>query len=170
MNNSAKNIYKEEKRKKIKQELDIKRLPCAVGISESKFFENVGGIIRTINAFLLQEIVLDEKVYNKYACAGADKWENIIIQKDIISYFKKNNYTLIALEQHEKSIPLWDFKFPLKSAIIMGHEVQGMTDEMLNQCDFTIEIPQYGLVESLNVSTATSIALYEYSRQHRACL
>ena len=156
-----------ERRRQLKDNLDAKRLPCAVGVVESKFAENVGGIIRTANAFLIEEIILDKKVYNKSATAGTANWENIKVVENIFDYLKQNNYAIIALEQHERSVPLWDFKFPLKSAIIPGHEVFGMSDEMVALCDHVIEIPQFGLVESLNVATATSIALYEYCRQHR---
>lgn len=160
--------FTNERRKKLKEDLDRKRLPCVVGIPESKFVENVGGIIRTVNAFLLNKVLLSHSVYNKAATAGTHKWENIETCEDtvMLDSLKAEGYTLIALEQHERSVKLWDFKFPLKTALIIGHEVNGMTDEMVSQCDHVIEIPQYGLVESLNVATATSIALYEYCRQH----
>lgn len=156
-----------ERRLKLKEEIDSKRLPCCVAIPESKHVENVGGIIRTANAFLIGEVIMEQGSYNKSAAAGTAAWENIVSTPDIFAYLKERNYTTIALEQHERSIPLWDFKFPERSAIIIGHEVTGMKDEMVAQCDFVIEIPQFGLVESLNVATATSIALYEYSRQWR---
>lgn len=156
-----------ERRLQLKEDLDSKRLPCCVAIPESKFVENVGGIIRTANAFLIQEVVLNRRVFNKAATAGTAKWENINVVDDVMKHVKEKGYVSIALEQHARSIPLWDFEFPQNSAIVIGHEVEGMTDEMVEQCDFVIEIPQFGLVESLNVATATSIALYEYSRQHR---
>lgn len=163
----AKTRYKNERRQAIKDELDSRRRPICVAVPEAKFVENVGGIIRTSNAFLLQEVVLDQKVYSKGATVGADKWENITVQSDVIQYCKDQGYALIAMEQHERSVPLWDFEFPEKVAIVTGHEIHGMSDEMVDMCDYVIEIPQYGLVESLNVSTATSIVLYEYCRQYR---
>jgi 23S rRNA (guanosine2251-2'-O)-methyltransferase len=165
MNQSVK--FWNERRKKMKEDLDQKRLPCAVAIPEAKFVENVGGIIRTANAFLIEEIILDRNVYNKAATAGTANWENLHITSDIFAYIKEKGYVSVALEQHARSVPLWDFEFPFKAVIVTGHEVQGMSDEMVEQCDHVIEIPQYGLVESLNVATATSIALYEYCRQHR---
>ncbi|HEY9886244.1 MAG TPA: TrmH family RNA methyltransferase [Vampirovibrionales bacterium] len=156
-----------ERRQKLKEELDAKRLPACVVIPESKFVENVGGIIRTANAFLIKEIVLNQAVYNKAATAGTDKWENIRVEEDVVKYAKEAGYVTVAMEQHPRSVSLWDFEFPLNTAILTGHEVHGMSDEMVAQCDYVIEIPQYGLVESLNVATATSICLYEYCRQHK---
>ena len=166
MNNKDKKFWN-ERRQKLKDDIESKRLNCAVAIPEAKFVENVGGIIRTANAFLIKEIILDQNVYNKAATAGTAAWENIHVTKNLFEYIKQNNYISVALEQHPRSVPLWDFKFPINSVIITGHEVQGMSDEMVEQCAHVIEIPQYGLVESLNVSTATSIALYEYCRQYR---
>lgn len=165
--NQAKINYKLQKQQNIKDDLASRRLPCAVGIPNSKFADNIGGIIRTCNAFLLQEIVIDSTQYNKYAAVGADKWENIVVVDNVIEYLKEQEYTLIALEQTESSAEIWDFEFPQKTAIIPGHEIQGNSDATIEACDFCIEIPQYGLVESLNVSTATSLALYEYSRQYK---
>jgi len=164
---NSKQRFWTEKRQKLKEDLDSRRLPCAVAIPESKYVENIGGIIRTANAFLIQEVIMDKLVYNKAATAGTERWENIVATDDILEYIKEHQYVSIALEQHERSVPLWDFEFPLASVIIVGHEVQGMSDEMVDKCDHVIEIPQFGLVESLNVATATSIALYEYCRQHR---
>jgi 23S rRNA (guanosine2251-2'-O)-methyltransferase len=166
MNNLDQRFWN-ERRKKMKEDLDSKRLPCAVAIPEAKFVENVGGIIRTANAFLINEIILDKNVYNKAATAGTAPWENINVTDDLFAYIKERGYISVALEQHPRSVPLWDFVFPLNTVIITGHEVHGMSDEMVEKCNHVIEIPQFGLVESLNVSTATSIALYEYCRQHR---
>lgn len=164
---NPKQSLKNERRRKLKEEMDKQRLPAAIAIPEVKFVENVGGIIRSANAFLIQEIVLDSQVYNKAAAVGIDKWENITIKSNVIEYLKHAGYSLVAMEQHPRSVKLWDFSFPLKSAIVTGHEVAGMSDEMVEMCDHVVEIPQFGLVESLNVATAASILLYEYSKQHR---
>lgn len=155
------------RRKKIKEQLEEKRSSCAVGIPESKFVENVGGIIRTANAFLIKEIVISEEKYQQSSSVGTFRWENIVVQKEVIAYLREKEYQIITLEQHPKSVSIWDFRFPVNSAIIVGHESAGLPDQLVDQADYSIEIPQFGLVESLNVATATSIALYEYTRQHR---
>ncbi len=156
-----------ERRQELKDSLDAKRLPMAIGILRSKFVENIGGIIRTANALTIQKILMQSQVFNKAASAGTHPWEEIQIAEDPIAQLKAEGYHLIALEQHARSVPLWDYKFPRKCAIIIGHEVEGMMDSEVDLCADVIEIPQEGLVESLNVATATSIAIYEYCRQHR---
>jgi tRNA G18 (ribose-2'-O)-methylase SpoU len=139
----------------------------AICVPEAKFVENVGGIVRSANAFLIETVILDSATYNKAASVGSAKWENIRVVGDVLADATQLGYPLIALEQNPCSIPLWEFRFPRRCALVLGHEVRGMPDETLELCHASIEIPQYGVVESLNLATATGIALYEYSRQHR---
>lgn len=73
---------------------------------------------------------------------------------------KQKGYTLVALEQEAKSIPLRHFKSPSKVALLLGEEVHGVTHELLSLCDHIVEIPMAGTKESFNVSVATGIALY----------
>lgn len=72
-------------------------------------------------------------------------------------------YTVIGLEQDDKSIMLPDFKAPDKIALLLGEEVSGITDELRDTCDYLIEIPMKGQKESFNVSVAAGIALYSLS-------
>jgi tRNA G18 (ribose-2'-O)-methylase SpoU len=153
---------------KIKGSLRKNRMSLAFGIPNSKFVQNVGGMIRTSNAFLLSKVVLSDENFKRHCAVGAHKWEDIIVTKDVIEYLKNDGYKIIALEQTNNSIPLWNFSFPEKSAIIIGHESSGNPQDVLDKSDFVVEIPQYGLVESLNVETAASIAAYEYMRQYKS--
>lgn len=150
----------------IKKDLNSKRKNFMFGIPNNKYVENVGGIIRTGNAFLCKEIVLQTNVFNKAACVGSHKWENIVVCENPIEYIKSKNYSLIFLTKSKKSIPITEFSFPKESAIIVGHESFGFKEEDLKKADFLVEIPQYGLVESLNAATAASIAAFEYVRQN----
>jgi RNA methyltransferase, TrmH family len=82
-----------------------------------------------------------------------------------IKAVKENGYTIIGTSSHTtKSI--YSYNFPKKSVIIMGHEVTGMSKEMLKAADCLINIPGTGFVESLNVSTAASIFMSEYYKIH----
>jgi tRNA G18 (ribose-2'-O)-methylase SpoU len=90
---------------------------------------------------------------------------------DVISSLKKNGVILIALEQHpnsltpEECIEKLSKSFKNKSiALIIGNEVHGVREEVLQQMDIIMEIPMHGTKESLNVSIATGIALYSLSK------
>lgn len=74
---------------------------------------------------------------------------------------KAENYTIVGLEQDAISVLLTDYRPPRKVALLLGEEVEGLTDELRAACDVLIEIPMQGRKESFNVSVATGIALYQ---------
>ena len=79
---------------------------------------------------------------------------------------RKEGFKLIGVEQTSNSASTHDFKWPQKSVIIIGHESKGISQEILDVCDATVEIPLYGLPFSLNVSHALAISLASYCQQH----
>ncbi len=79
---------------------------------------------------------------------------------------KRDGYTLVGLEQAQGSQCLYHFSFPLRSVLVVGHERLGITDEILAMLEHVVEIPVYGRPHAHNVATATTVAMYEYCRQH----
>lgn len=73
---------------------------------------------------------------------------------------KQQGYRVVGLEQDKRSVMLIDYSKPDKIALLLGEEVNGITDEMRAECDDLIEIPMFGQKESFNVSVAAGIALY----------
>jgi tRNA G18 (ribose-2'-O)-methylase SpoU len=73
---------------------------------------------------------------------------------------KQQGFTIVGLEQNERSIMLPDYKVPQKVALLLGNEIHGITPDLMEHCDALIEIPMQGDKESFNVSVATGIALY----------
>jgi 23S rRNA (guanosine2251-2'-O)-methyltransferase len=130
---------------------------------------NVGSIFRTASACGMKKLYLfgitptpeNEKV--KKTSLGAEnyvEWEKIYRIKKIIKELKKENYTIVSLEQTKKSIYLQNFKPKRKTCFIVGNEIRGISKEVLNLSDFIVEIPIFGQKESLNVSIAFSVAVY----------
>lgn len=78
----------------------------------------------------------------------------------VFSNLKKAGYTVAAVEQAEQSVRLPDFKPPAKLALVVGREVEGIEQEILDQCDAVLEIPMSGKKESYNVAQAAAMALY----------
>jgi tRNA G18 (ribose-2'-O)-methylase SpoU len=81
--------------------------------------------------------------------------------KEAIRYLKHNQYTVLALEQDESSTNLFDFHPAGSVAIVLGNEVTGLNAEDIALCDGVLELPMIGQKESLNVSIAAGIALYQ---------
>lgn len=101
----------------------------------------------------------------------------------ILRKMKQEGYNIIGIEQTTTSKSIYNFEWPLKSVIVIGNgiychllfqilftqfikEKYGLQDDILDECDMTVEIPLYGLPHSLNVSHALAIALYDYSKQY----
>lgn len=86
----------------------------------------------------------------------------------VVEKLKADGFRLVGLEQTTGSESLFSFAFPRRTALVIGNERLGLTDEVLRLVDQVVEIPVYGLPHSLNVATATSMAMYEYCRQFPA--
>lgn len=133
--------------------------------------ENVGSIFRTADAAGVKKIFLcgitprpPRKEIDKAALGAVDfvEWEYCEDVKSQILKLKTEGINIIALEQNPRSVPLSTF-YPLPStaALIVGNEVNGIPKEILDLADQIIEIPMHGKKNSLNVSVATGIALFE---------
>jgi 23S rRNA (guanosine2251-2'-O)-methyltransferase len=145
---------------------------------------NVGSIFRTAEGFGIAKIILSG--YTPYPRIAhdprlphiADKLTRQIHKTALnaelivpfeyqevpnIADFKQQGYRIVGLEQANNSIRLKDYKTPKKVALILGEEVEGISHDLLKECDDIIEIPMQGQKESYNVSVATGIALYHLS-------
>lgn len=88
------------------------------------------------------------------------RWSHANTVSPVLTKLRKQGFQIVALEQTPASIPVADFKPKQKVALVLGSELGGVPNTVLNKCDAAIEIPMRGLKNSLNVSVATGIALY----------
>ena len=139
---------------------------------------NVGAIFRTAEGLGVKKIYLTgytpephdifgklRKDFTKTGL-GAEKyleWEKVKNVFNLLRRLKKEKIQIIALEQSKSSVNIKKFKPRGKFALILGNEVRGVPKSVLKKCDKIIEIPMRGKKESLNVSVAAGIALYELS-------
>ncbi len=138
--------------------------------------ENVGAIFRTADASGISKIYcvgytptpLDRfgRKRNDLAksALGAEeyvKWEAKKSLPALIATLRRDDFQIIAIEQSDKSINYKDIKLKKKNAFIAGPEVTGIPKSILDKCDKIAEIPMLGKKESLNVSVATGIVLFE---------
>jgi tRNA (guanosine-2'-O-)-methyltransferase len=85
--------------------------------------------------------------------------------EDCIKYLKQNNFTVYASILDEKAKSIYDVDFTNPTAIVMGNEHRGISEEFQKLADEKIYIPMRGMIQSLNVSVATAVILYEVQRQ-----
>jgi tRNA G18 (ribose-2'-O)-methylase SpoU len=130
---------------------------------------NVGSIFRTSDAIRLKKLFLTgytgyppRKEIDKTALGAVDSvtWEHLENTLEAVHQLKKNNIQLIALEHTTESIPYDNYEFKFPFCLLLGNEVDGITDELVQEADASIEIPMYGLKQSLNVSVAYGIIMY----------
>jgi 23S rRNA (guanosine2251-2'-O)-methyltransferase len=88
-------------------------------------------------------------------------WSHLISATDCIAQLKASGYTVVALEQDKASTPLPSYHPPVKVALLLGREVEGIDPELLHLCDVLLEIPMSGRKESFNVVQAAAMALYK---------
>ena len=138
---------------------------------------NAAAILRTCDAMGIQNVWLifeKERPYNpkrigKATSSSANKWLDFQIfssTSTCIKALKKQKYDIVVTALTARSISLEDYQnSDNKTAIIVGNEHRGVSDEMLAAADFVLKIPMLGFVQSLNVSVATAIILWEITKQ-----
>lgn len=148
-----------------------KKIPLIVVLDNIRSCNNIGSVFRTSDALLIEKIYLcgitatpPNKEIHKTAL-DAEKsvdWKYFEKTENAVSELKERGYAVYAIEQVENSIMLPDFN-PVKSektAIIFGNEVKGVQQKIVNMCDGSIEIPQFGTKHSFNVSVSAGITLW----------
>lgn len=152
------------------------KLPLVVVLDEVRSLHNIGSVFRTSDAFLVNGIYLcgitatpPHPEMHKTAL-GAEDTVDWIYRKhtlDAVKELREQGYTVLAIEQVEGSTMLGDLQLDRekKYAIVMGNEVKGVQQEVVDACDGCIEIPQYGTKHSLNVSVTTGIVLWEFANK-----
>ncbi|GMM53700.1 tRNA (guanosine(18)-2'-O)-methyltransferase [Maudiozyma humilis] len=138
---------------------------------------NLGGICRLcdvlgVGLLTVQDIRVKNHPQFKNVAVTADKWmpmEEVPID-GIIEFMKskkREGYTLIGLEQTDKSVKLDDhYRFPKKSLILLGTEAHGIPGNLLSELDLCLEIQQFGVIRSMNIQTATAVIVHSYTIQH----
>ena len=147
------------------------KTPITIVLDNVRSDLNVGSVFRTSDAFLIENIILcgitatpPNKEIRKAALGASDSvnWEFQKDPIDAVTNLKNNGYHIMGIEQADKSSKLNDFSLPNKPiAIIMGNEVKGVSQEVIDICDEVMEIPQFGTKHSLNIAVTTGVVIWE---------
>jgi tRNA G18 (ribose-2'-O)-methylase SpoU len=156
----------------------VKKLPVYVILNSIRSNYNVGSIFRTSDGAMIEKLFLcgytpyppnpvlpnGKKEILKTALGSTEsvKWEFVKDPIEVITDLKNKGIKICALELTDKSFSYYELKkniFPL--ALIVGNEITGVSQELLNLCDFSIEIPQFGIKQSLNAAVAYGITIFK---------
>ena len=160
-----------------------KKLPLTVILDDVRSLYNVGSVFRTSDAFRVERIILcgitatpDNCLVEIHKTAlGAEESVEWIYSDDCVSIvkeLKEKGYVTVAVEQVEDSIKLDEYKVnPAKRyALVLGNEVKGVNQSVVDECSVSLEIPQYGTKHSLNVSVTAGLVIWEFARQLKELL
>ena len=163
-------------RKTVDEFKSSEKFPVIVVLENIRSMHNVGSVFRTADAFLIEAIYIcgytaqpPRKEIDKTALGATETvdWKYFATSKEAIDELRKNEHKVFAIEQVDKSISLEKFteSNTNKVALIFGNEVSGVETETISLCDGCIEIPQFGMKHSLNISVAVGIVLWEMVRR-----
>ncbi len=164
-------------RKSVTEFREADKFPLVIVIDRVRSMHNVGSVFRTADAFLISGIALcgytpqpPHRDIQKTALGATEtvSWKHYAETLQAIEELRSEGYRIFAIEQVEKSIPLQDFSFDKneKLAIVFGNEMTGVDPAVLSVCEGSIEIPQFGMKHSLNISVAAGIVLWELAGKH----
>lgn len=152
------------------------KIPVIIVLDNIRSLSNVGSIFRTADAFLIQEILLcgitatpPHKEIQKTALGATETvdWMYYSSTVEAVSVLKNMGVQVFAVEQTDEKIWLQDFN-PIPNqpiALVFGNEVYGVSDDVMELVDASIEIPQFGTKHSLNISIAAGILIWELFRK-----
>lgn len=151
------------------------KLPLTVVLDDVRSLYNVGSVFRSCDAFRVERICLcgitaapPHPEIHKTALGAEDSvaWEHYDSATECVDRLKASGYVLCAVEQCEGSTMLQNFKPEegKRYAVILGNEVKGVRQEVVDSCDLCLEIPQFGTKHSLNVSVTAGIVVWHFAQ------
>lgn len=145
-------------------------------LDDIRSMHNVGSVLRTADAFLVKRVYLcgitpspPHREIRKTAIGAEESvdWQAVADVAALADELIAQGYQLLALEQAEGSTLLPDFQPDPQQAyaLILGHEIMGVKQSLIDRCAHCLEIPQFGTKHSLNVSVAAGIAMYQLTKK-----
>ncbi len=169
-------LNSELERKSIQQFRESPKLPVVVVLDNIRSQSNIGSVFRTSDAFLIEAIYLcgitaqpPHREIQKTALGATESvvWKYFPTTTEAVDYLRNKGYILIAVEQAEGSVNLQDINIERggRYALIFGHEINGVAQDIVDRCDMCTEIPQFGTKHSFNIAVSAGIVLWEVSKK-----
>lgn len=166
----------ELERKSVDQYKQSEKSDFVIVLDNVRSQSNVGSIFRTADAFLTDSIYLcgitstpPHREIQKTALGATESvtWKYFNKTSDAITDLKSRGFKILGIEQAEGSVELQDLKITAgqKYALVFGHEVNGVDQDIINICDQCVEIPQFGTKHSFNIAISVGIVLWEVNKK-----
>ena len=153
----------------------LEKDPIVVLLNDIRSLHNIGAVFRTCDAMAVEKLYLcgitatpPHREIRKTAIGASESvnWEYQKNAIEVIKKYQKSGYKIIAVEQTDKAISLENFNWNKeKTLLIFGNEVNGVDQDLINESDISIEIPQWGTKHSFNISVSAGIVLWSIKMQ-----
>jgi len=165
----------ELERKTVEQFRTSQKAPFTLVLDNVRSQSNIGSVFRTADAFLVEAICLcgitarpPHREIQKTALGATESvaWKYFQSTAEAVMELKNNGYFIFAVEQAEGAVELQDIvvEYGKKYALIFGHEINGVDQNIIDMCDLCVEIPQFGTKHSFNIAVSAGIVLWEISK------
>lgn len=155
----------------------VQKLPVTLVMDNVRSEMNVGSIFRTADAFLIERIFLcgitpqpPKPEIHKTALGAEDavSWQYCATALEAVELLRNQGYVIVSIEQVNDSVSLEKFvvNHGQKIAIIFGNEVKGVSQEVVDASDISVELPQEGTKHSLNISCCAAIVMWHIYQQY----
>lgn len=149
------------------------KLPLTIVVDNVRSLNNIGSLFRTADGFGVERIMLcgisqtpPSPEIHKTALGAEDsvEWQYFATTADAVEQLRREEYTLCCLEQVQGSVMLQDFRPDPRGqyALVVGNEVDGVDQSIVDLCGVCLEIPQVGIKHSLNVTVSAAIAMWHF--------
>jgi tRNA G18 (ribose-2'-O)-methylase SpoU len=117
-------------------------------------------------------VLIGERDWNVEAARTSELYTTVTILPDLVAFrehLDRGGWNLVAVELDHRALPVFEADYPERPCFVLGAELGGVPEPLLEDAELVVQIPQWGLVPSLNLAVAGSIVLYDYlAKLHRA--
>jgi tRNA G18 (ribose-2'-O)-methylase SpoU len=153
------------------------RLPVSIVLDNVRSMYNVGAFFRTADGAGIERLLLSGitarppmKEIAKTALGAEERvaWEPVTDLSVKLNELRQHGYEIAAIETSNRAVDLFDWQPRFPVCVLFGHEVDGVSADLLAACDTHVRIPMLGVKHSLNVASAGAVVMYELLRKYRA--
>jgi 23S rRNA (guanosine2251-2'-O)-methyltransferase len=151
-------------------------LPVRILLDNVRSMYNVGSFFRTADGAAVEKLLLSgitarppKNAIRKTALGAEERvpWQAVEHPVQMIDLLRSQGYEIAAIETSIRAVDIFDWQPRFPVCVLFGHEVDGLSRNLLSACDTHVRIPMLGLKHSLNVSSAGAVVMYELLRKYR---
>ena len=162
--------YRYWTREAIVADIDNRRHPLHIAIENFGHDANIGGVVRTANAFAVDTVhIVGRRRWNRRGAMVTDRYQRLCHHEtaaDLLAFAAEAGLTVVAIDNVPGAVRLEEVAIPRACLMIFGQEGPGITDEAREGAALVVSIAQFGSTRSINASVAAGIAMHTWIRQH----